>query len=255
MDHTCQWLFRSNEYFLWIVQKDIEKNNGIIWIKGHLGSSKIILMKVAVQYARQPGKCSCSIVLEFYFNARGSAIERSPLGLFRSLLCQLLSEIRPFPEDLLSYFQAKEANRQQWKWELEDVKRSFFDLLKRCKYKNIKILIDAKDECDEDEDDVRDMVDSIKDAAESARARDVSLGICLSSRHYPGIRLSKCLELFMEDHDGDDVRRFVETRLSSIHQLGLPEDALVDLQEAIIKQSRGVFLWVFLVVRKVISHW
>lgn len=50
-----------------------------------------------------PGKCSGSIVLEFYFNARGSTIERSSLGLFWSLLCQLLAEIRPFPEDLFSY--------------------------------------------------------------------------------------------------------------------------------------------------------
>jgi protein SERAC1 len=121
LDDTCKWLFQSLEYRKWESREHIAEYSGMLWLKGKPGSGKSTLMKQAVQRAEQNRPCACTIILKFYFNARGLAIERGPLDLYRSLLHQLLWKTRPFPEEILSSYREKEATRQNWEWELGEL--------------------------------------------------------------------------------------------------------------------------------------
>ena len=106
---TCTWLFESPEYMNWERRERVVDYNGVLWLKGKPGSGKSTLMKQAVQRTKNSLPCSCTLILYYYFNARGSELEKTLLGLFRSLLHQLVWNIRPFPEDLLANFMEKQT--------------------------------------------------------------------------------------------------------------------------------------------------
>ncbi|KFZ03761.1 hypothetical protein V502_10684 [Pseudogymnoascus sp. VKM F-4520 (FW-2644)] len=221
--------------------------NGILWLKGKPGSGKSTIMKHAIERAHRRQPCICTIVLSFYFNARGSPMDRSPLGLFRSLLHQLLWQARPFPDGFLSTFREKVSTRRDWTWTLGELQALFLQNLKHFGKRIIIIFIDALDECDED--DARDIMDLLQRASSTAIGRGSELLICVSSRHYPSIRLARSLELWMEDHNNADIRKFVKRRLSNMIVDDSGKLSKRNLEEILIDRASGVFLWVFLVMK------
>ena len=73
-------------------------------------------MKQALQRTEEEAPFPDNVTLGFFFNARGSLLERSPLGLFRSLLHQLLSQVPSLLSVLLPTFymkKQKKANAKQ----------------------------------------------------------------------------------------------------------------------------------------------
>jgi ankyrin repeat domain-containing protein 50 len=111
------------------------------------------------------------------------------------------------------------------------------------------------DECEEE--DAREIIDSIRDSVstedsipESMSAESSKLRICLSSRHYPSILLPGCLELWVEGHNKPDIRKYVDVNIARIRFESEDTKAKDDLKEAIIGKASGIFLWVYLVVRK-----
>ena len=216
--------------------------------KGKPGLGKSTLMKQAVQRTKNSLPCSCTLILYYYFNARGSELEKTLLGLFRSLLHQLVWNIRPFPEDLLANFMEKQTTKLLWAWELGELQEQFFAILKRLAQKTVTIFIDALDECDEN--DARDVVDLFRTATTEAINSGRYVNLCLSSRHYPTIRFAKSLELWVEEHNNADISRYVAANFDSLDRDDLLRKDNKTLKETIITKASGVFLWVSLIVRK-----
>jgi hypothetical protein len=63
----------------------------------------------------------------------------------------------------------------------------------------VLIVVDALDEGEEKE--VRSMVDFAKNLARSAFLKNISLGICFASRHYPSINVPGCREVVVEEQN------------------------------------------------------
>lgn len=87
---TCEWLI-SHLYFAgWADRKHSHKDHGFLWIKGKPVSGKSTIMKETLAWAQR--QWPSEIVISHFFNARAlGGLEKSCLGLHRSLLYQLLT--------------------------------------------------------------------------------------------------------------------------------------------------------------------
>lgn len=84
-----------------------------------------------------------------------------------------------------------------------------------------------------------------KQLSPAAQSSNVLLHVCLSSRHYPQIKISKCLEIALEREQGhtEGIKRYIDSALD------LEGDITVDLfEKEILEESNGIFLWVVLVI-------
>ncbi|KAL4929767.1 nucleoside phosphorylase domain-containing protein [Aspergillus undulatus] len=239
--HTCKWLLRAPEYLKWLDETKINEHHGVLWIKGKPGAGKSTLIKFALSNA--PKVMKRKLVLCFFFNARGEDLEKSTVGMYRSLLWQLLSQI---PE-LLTVFGSLGLRDlevgEDHQWSIETLKELFQHAIQKLKQTPLVSFIDALDECDEMQ--IRDMLRFFEDIAESAIAVGVPFHVLFSSRHYPHITIRSGLELVLEGQEGhnQDIKNYVDKELNMGHS-NLAAQIRSELQE----KASGVFMWVVLVV-------
>ena len=99
-------------------------------------------------------------------------------------------------------------------WQLVPLQQTLVEAVKRLGGSSLSIFIDALDECTHEE--IHAMVRFFtKRYCPAAQSNHVSLHVCLSSRHYPQIKISKCLEITLEREDGhtEDIRRYIDSAL------------------------------------------
>lgn len=87
---TYKWLFEKEEYKTWRDPSCFSLHNGLFWIGGKPGAGKSTLMKAALQHGMDTLE---DVILSFFFSARGSQLEQSAEGMYRSLIHQLLDKI------------------------------------------------------------------------------------------------------------------------------------------------------------------
>ncbi|KAL6825728.1 purine and uridine phosphorylase [Trichoderma sp. SZMC 28015] len=88
---TCRWLLHKSEYINWLDTAKISEHRGFLWIKGKPGTGKSTLMKFALNSAKKTMRDKT--IIYFFFNARGEELEKSTIGMYRSLLLQLLEKL------------------------------------------------------------------------------------------------------------------------------------------------------------------
>ena len=128
-------------------------------------------------------------VISFFFNARGTYLEKSTTGLYRSLLVQLL--------DMCSHDQVwtlpslTHRLADQLSTNCEMLKQMFSQVLQTLGQQDITVVIDALDESDEDE--IRDMIRFFENISEDAvpLPDQGAFRVLLSSRHYPHITMKR----------------------------------------------------------------
>ena len=143
---TCKWLFQQPKYQDWLDQNKIFDNHSFFWIKKKFGMGKSMLMKYTLEQIKKtlPKK---SIVISFFFNARGEKFEKSIIGMYRSLLFQLLQRF-PKLQCVLDFFISATTFEQ---WDVEILKNTFFYVVEKLEQKHLLCLVDALDECLEDQ--------------------------------------------------------------------------------------------------------
>ncbi|KID93484.1 Pfs, NB-ARC and Ankyrin domain protein, partial [Metarhizium majus ARSEF 297] len=239
-DKTCKWLLTAPQYVDWLEHSQLDEHHGFLWIKGKPGTGKSTLMKFALAHARK--KIKDKIVLSFFFNARGANLEKSTIGMYRSLLLQLL-ERRPDLQgvfDSLGLVTWRSGPRQ---WSVESLKELFQQAVQGLEKSSLVCFIDALDECDENQ--IRDMVLFFEHIGELTTSANISFLVCFSSRHYPHITLEKGLSLVLEVQEGHS--QDITSYLGGVLKIGhskVAEQIRIDVQE----KASGVFLWVVLVV-------
>lgn len=190
---TCEWLLRRKDYQEWMDRDSNHPHasNGFFWIRGNPGTGKSIAMKFLFQKMQNKLKQSRNeLVLSFFFNARGSDLEKSTLGLYRSLLFGLLSS----DPSLLVVFdhcsrgQCLSILSGEWEQKherlLQELYENAVDLLAEWK-KRLYFYVDALDECPEHQ--IQDMVTYFEDIMTEGKSRNIR--VCFSSRHYPRISI------------------------------------------------------------------
>jgi hypothetical protein len=82
---SCTWILQHKEYKRWI-----EDDHGLLWIEGKPGSGKSTLMKRIFQTFNRDGVPG-RVHLAFFFHRRGVQLQQTALGMFQTMLHQLLS--------------------------------------------------------------------------------------------------------------------------------------------------------------------
>lgn len=184
---------------------------------------------------------STVLMARHFFNARGVELEKSFLGIMRSLLCQILSHARPLLERFIPAFHRKQSTHgSNWEWHAEEL-RAFMLSTLASQLPPTYLCIDALDECEESER--QDVVAFIEALMDHARSSDILLRVIFSSRHFPDINIEACEEIHPEKHNSTDISIYVEQRLSNLPDT---KGALI-LGEEIVRKAQGIFLWVVLV--------
>jgi ankyrin repeat protein len=215
---TCKWILSHPACAKWM-----KLEHKFFWIKGKPGAGKSVLIKYLDQHVTRQLKKSRAIGL--YFNARGTQLERSFLGLYRSLLVQLVDLVPELAHEL----DALNAN-----FDLPQLQSVISSAILGLGTR-IWLFIDALDECREG--DVQEFIDFLNGLYEA------ELYVCFASRHYPIVKVPTNLQLVLEEVDEHkvDLGTYVE-------KLDLEGEELAQMQHDIVAKANGIFLWVVLVV-------
>ena len=247
---TCQWLFRHPHFQTWYESDCSAQHSGFLWIKGKPGCGKSTLMKAILEWARKRKSKDRvrQTIVPYFFNARASAsLEKSSLGLYRTVVHRLLSSYPKLQTLFAEKFSYKDPGQLGEKWTVEELQEFLFEAIESNELFELCLLIDALDEA-EYEDDVRQMIRFLVQLSDRASAVDSSckLRICLSSRHFPHIKMTKGLSLVVEEQleHSQDIDYYITKELTCHDG---PEKA--DLRAKILEKSAGIFLWVFFVVQ------
>ncbi|OCK95793.1 uncharacterized protein K441DRAFT_555462, partial [Cenococcum geophilum 1.58] len=244
LSNTCEWLFENAQFQEWSLGRNSEVSHGMLWLKGKPGAGKSTLVKAALHRIGQR-RVRDFILTGFFFNARGAELERTPLGLFRSFLHQILEQDELLLEWFCGIYKAKcDSHRTKWEWTEEELETLLKEALATKGMKPVWMFIDALDECDEAK--ARDLVFYFRELTDTAYEAGRNLRVCLSSRHYPTITVERCPEIVVEDANHDDISRYVHSKLQSQQFAHGP--LISALQNAIVSKASGIFLWVVLVV-------
>jgi ankyrin repeat protein len=242
---TCAWLSQHKVYLEWLEQK-----HGLLWIKGKPGAGKSTLMRHAVVMIENQKRQANLIVASFFFHGRGSLIQKSPLGLFRSLLHQLLQQI---PRLLLLFSSLFEKRCETegafgtaWDWKERDLQDFFKHNVTDSA--RIRLYIDALDECGEE--NAIKLVDYFDSITSESNVVDASLSICFSCRHYPLVSSDVGLQICVEDEVNQDIEVYIQNVMwRQIRDKSRADEA----RDEIMSKSHGNFQWVVLVVPRVLQ--
>ncbi|KAN0072914.1 hypothetical protein V8E54_009028 [Elaphomyces granulatus] len=241
---TCRWFLHKPEYTDWMCVEKLQDHHGFLWIKGKPGAGKSILMKFLFSNAKDSAMANPNtLVISFFFNARGDHLEKSTVGLYRSLLFQIF-EKAPDLQGVLDGL-GRNARRliQDHGWQIETLKDALAKAVEGLGNRSLICFIDALDECNEGQ--VADMISFFEDIGEHAADANTRLHICFSSRHYPTIVIQRGFEVALEDEQEHvaDISRYIKSKL----RLGNSKQAGA-LRSDIQEKSAGIFLWVALVI-------
>jgi hypothetical protein len=290
---------------------DWQKDGGLLWVKGKPGSGKSTLMRFAFdkrtkssddheQYTDKSkrnedgqdkntdnqkrssnGKNSDemnlevkdSVTLSFFFYGRGSSLQKTMLGFYRTVLFQLLEELSN-PEGKLKALSNLEDSfkhrcdtrgppGKSWQWETSQLAQDFQSALDEVlKDHLVYLYVDALDECGED--DARRLAETFEKMIQKSPIKrleektDKSTGevtwepvgrrlhICCSCRNPPfliGAMVKDTFQICVERHNGHGIDLYVWAQLDRFRNTQIPE--------TIIDRSDGVFMWAYLVVERV----
>ncbi|KAK0506886.1 hypothetical protein JMJ35_010586 [Cladonia borealis] len=241
---TCRWLLDHEQYKTWLA-----RSQALLWIEGKPGAGKSTLLAYAV---RQPPQ-SNDIVASFFFSARGAPIQQTSLGMFRSLLHQLLEKSPEMLSKFSLMYQKKRDTKlgsgQILEWherELRDFLDSYTTILPEAH--PIRIYVDALDESGQDV--AIELVNYFQKLTSRPSSTKAGISVCFSCRHYPVLAPFHELNICVEDENHEDIGTHVRTSLRG--KFPDKEDAL-DLERNIVEKASGVFQWVILVIRIILK--
>lgn len=153
---TCEWLPRHQCFIAWIDDNKIHEHHGFLWIKGKPGSGKSTIMKQTLVWAGQHWG-TIRTIISYFFNARSPyQLEKSSLGLYRSLLWQLLHALSSIRALFVTRFVSKLRAGKVEEWRQVELQNFFIEITTEAQLQPLVVFIDALDEGHDD--DVRSMV-------------------------------------------------------------------------------------------------
>lgn len=249
------WIFRHERYIKWL-----SEGCGLLWIKGKPGSGKSTLMK-KIYKSIDENKSGEHVKLAFFFHRRGNALQQTPIGMFRTLLHQLLSQVPRFAGTFHDLWKQKKKweleSEQGWEWRFEELRDAFFSsLVAAAKSYRIIIFVDALDEAGNASREIVQYFHSLNKACLNTA---VSTKICFSCRHFPIFAVKNAVQICLEDENQIDIENFareeLERTLDTIASESNPDEDVDNLTKLVTEKASGVFLWVTLMLPQVVKKY
>ena len=217
----------------------------MLWIKGKPGAGNSTVLKYALETAEQETKKGI-ILAWFFFHGRGAPMQKNILGLFRSLLHQILQKSRELLSKFTSIYKYRCETEgkfaEKWDWDDRNL-QSFFkrNVVDAARTHLIRIYIDALDECGEH---------LATELVEFFRSFAVSISICFSCRHYPFVALEGGNEVCVEKENEQDIESYINDKINTHIQR---VDIAQVVRNEMVSRSKGNFQWVVLVLPRVLK--
>ncbi|KAJ5773049.1 hypothetical protein N7457_007945 [Penicillium paradoxum] len=245
--NTCQWILELEKYQSWS-----SKPRGLLWIKGKPGAGKSTLMAFLHDKLKSSQNDDQGIQLDFFFSARGTDMQRTPLGMLRSLLNQI------FDRDVTVRPQVREAYEQRsrqfgygegkWEWPqvvLEELLA--VAILASASRQRVTVFVDALDETGAES--AQKLAGYFHRLIDRAEKKNAAIRICISCRHYPIVGSAQTMEIHVEQHNHNDIATYITDILAETELEDSPsEDIGPVLLEKLIQQANGVFQWACLIM-------
>jgi hypothetical protein len=203
-------------------------------------------MKSLLKQREEVLKDSGVILLRFFFNARGSEIERSSEALYKTLLHSLIQLDQVTLYEVLATYLKKETQNRVTRWHSIELAELFHDKIEQPGMGDIEILIDALDECSDTE--VLGIVRRFERSVQ-LNPQGTLLKICWSSRFYPhiGFTIAQGVDLIVNENNEQDIKTYV----AKIFQPTVYK-CIQSVVDEIISRANGIFLWAYLVADRLL---
>jgi len=246
---TFRWIFQSDHetgFATWLSAED-----GIFWIHGKPASGKSTLMKYITQEKRLKELLDVwtgsrpLVVASFYFWVAGSPLQRSLVGLYRTLLHQILKAEEQMCRIAFPDWQSKFSDSEPTLGMLGAAVNKILTSGKLSN--NFFFIIDGLDEYDRDSIGKTELAELMLNLVRSPRVK-----LLLSSRPETPFKTAfhQCPTLRLETLTESDMSAYVNQRLSSnASAMNISEseaDSIDRIASFIIDHAQGVFLWVVL---------
>ena len=217
----------------------------MLWIKGKPGAGKSTVLKHALETAERENTQGIALA-SFFFHGRGVPMQKTRLGLFRSLLYQILQKSRDLLSELTSLYiyrcETVGNFTEKWDWDNRTL-QSFFkqNVVNVARTHPIRIYIDALDECGEH---------LATELVEFFRFFAVPIAICFSCRHYPFVALEGGNEVCVEHKNKQDIENYINDKINTHIQR---VDIAQVIRDELVYRSNGNFQWVVLVLPRILK--
>ncbi|KAE8454517.1 hypothetical protein EG329_000140 [Mollisiaceae sp. DMI_Dod_QoI] len=286
---TCSWILdhqltnknesgKESQFLSWLKNEEI-----FFWISGKAGCGKSTLMKYLYEEDKiKEALCQWAdgkelVLIGYFFFDRGDNNQKSREGMLRSILYQALSSRRDLVRKVFGQFFGNNSRLPQWFTSWINLSDAFLSMLDNLQDSKICIFLDGLDEyrmIDRADTYTEEQMDLIYDGTNEDEAwgrstwitdghKDISqflrrfqshgnVKVCVSSRelvvfehefrNYPRLQVHECTE--------ESIAEYCQGRLIDEAPDFIDRSYFVS---SITRKSRGVFLWVRLVVDMVVA--
>ena len=266
--HTYNWLYDpSTGFHDWL--KGLNANT-IFWISGKPGSGKSTLMKYAMTQKRTMDYLRHSndndwIIAGYFFHDRGTRVQKSIEGFLHEILYQLLARQPELFDTVRSIFDSvlerqrrndlSKAKKTKFEWTLHELSEALMKIAEEsasdlC----LCLFVDA---LDEHAGDHKHLISILHKLAKVSRS-NFNLRLCVAGRpenifkdafrDFPGFPI--------HERTQNDIQHYAEDRIKTEHVGHLNVEStekLGSLIEKVVQMSKGVFLWVRLVINEAVE--
>ncbi|KAK8174382.1 hypothetical protein BC567DRAFT_296340 [Phyllosticta citribraziliensis] len=251
--HKCtfQWIFDNEKRGFpdWL-----EHHSGIYWISGKPGSGKSTLMKFIMDHNETirlleswAGDQKIAVA-SHYFWTSGSSMQRSREGFLRSTVFQILRQHPVLIPKIFPRLWLDRDERELGNISPKMLEAALCKIVDETERPKICLFIDGLDEYDCTQDEITGLLKRFEDVP--------SVKLCVSSRPWEKFEHAFHTSTKCRVHEltEDDIRKFTrDTIAESPDLMALMGTMFDEMTDHIVQNSSGVFLWVFLVVRMLLS--
>lgn len=251
---TCGWMLQHESYKTWL-----DKERGLLWIKGKPGAGKSTLLAFIYRIFQGTASDQANLSLEFFFHGRGTTLQKTSMGMFRSLLHQLYIRDSSIRSLIRTAFHDKEVFGEVgrgWEWQLRELQDMFFNcIIAAAKSRKIVVFIDALDESGPDAKELVEYFHTLNDQLNESNS---TAAFCISCRHYPVMAVIPGLDVLVEENNHNDITYYVQAKLRVDTRKEENESQLkawTEIEKQIVSNASGVFQWARLVVPMVLEQY
>ncbi|KAK1753395.1 hypothetical protein QBC47DRAFT_268160, partial [Echria macrotheca] len=239
------------------------KDASTYWVTGKPGSGKSTLIKYIAENSSTTEKLNAwaqdhdLFVAQHYFSYRASELQRSEIGMLRSLLHQILQDQPDFIKQGFSEryrVLCSTAGGVSGEFGTEELRTCLRRVIDSRISAFFLFIIDGLDESNTKRKGLPKLVEYINSLGTHRNVK-----VLISSRPWPEIEesLEGCPRLKVHELTRDDIRYFTESKINNHHRsrtLQLQDPTAINqLVTEIVDSSSGVFLWVALVVQSLLQ--
>jgi hypothetical protein len=261
--HTCRYfpvdpqIRRLGRYTNPGFRAWLEDGGGIYWVAGKAGSGKSTLMKLIVEHRETREALAIwagdkvLVCPSFYFWYGGTQMQRSQLGMLRSLLHELLLTNKALIPVAFPLWTEKNGIEEPDFSEVAAAFRRTLDADER----KICFFIDGLDEYEGDSIRTAELANYLGDLAKSST--NVKLVVSSRPLNELQVHINAWPHLMLQDLTSGDIATFVEDGLRKNEQMLRLETqepiATANLIDELVSRASGVFLWIYVVVKSLLD--